>query len=73
MLPLSSETLIVARVERRRTLRDTDRIKNLEAQLDAVIAEGRRLRAQIEEFSPGRLVPDLREMVRKQSRRNSLL
>ncbi len=66
VLPSPSETWIVGRVNRRKAVRDTDRLKALQEQVDRLIAEARRLRAQMDELHTRDEVQELRKLLQKQ-------
>jgi hypothetical protein len=62
----------VRRLNRRRTARLTDRLKELQDTLDRLMAEARLIRAQMEELEPRNQVRELRSLVRRQRARASI-
>ena len=66
MLSSPSEAWIVRRVNRRKTVRDTDRLNALRDQVDRLIAEARQIRAQMDELHTRDQVVELRKLLQKQ-------
>jgi hypothetical protein len=66
MLFVSHQSLIVPKVNRRKTPRDTDRLKALQDTVDRLVAEGRQIRAQMDELHQRDEVRELRKLLRKQ-------
>lgn len=54
---------------RRKTPRDTDRLKALRDRLDRLVEEGREIRAQVDGLADRDQLDELRRMLKKQSAR----
>ncbi|HEX5473071.1 MAG TPA: hypothetical protein VFX12_00305 [Vicinamibacterales bacterium] len=56
-------------MDRRKTPRDTERLKALQSRLEDVLTEAQSIRAQFDESVIGQETQELRRAVRKQTRR----
>jgi hypothetical protein len=70
VLLLPSEGQIVPKVNRRKTVRDTDRLQALQDQVDRLVAEGRQIRAQMDELRGRDELRELRKLLRRQHSRS---
>jgi hypothetical protein len=69
VLLIPFESQIVRKVNRRKTVRDTDRLKALQDQIERLVAEGRMIRAQIDELRSRDELRELRKLLKKQHSR----
>jgi hypothetical protein len=60
----------VTKPNRRKTVRDTDRLKALQETVDVLVAEGRLLRAQMDELRTRDELRELRKLLRRQNARS---
>jgi hypothetical protein len=56
----------VAKVNRRKTPRDTDRLKALQETIERLVKEGRQIRAEMDELRQRDELRELRKLLRKQ-------
>jgi hypothetical protein len=66
MLLLVNQSVIVRKVNRRKAPRDTDRLKALQETVERLVAEGRQIRAQMDELHHRDELRELRKLLRKQ-------
>ena len=73
MLEMQKRVDPVVKVNRRKTVRDTDRLKALQDKIDRLVAEGRLIRAQMDELHNRDELRELRKLLRKQHARTPRL